>query len=67
MGEQIETTILFSDIRDFTAYTLREGDKRAFDLLQLHNQIAEAHICAREGELIKTYGDGMMVRFADTA
>ncbi len=64
MGEQIEATILFSDIRDFTAYTLREGDERAFDLLQLHNRIAAAHIRAHEGEVVKTYGDGMMVRFS---
>ena len=64
MGEQIETCILFSDIRDFTEFTARRGDQQAFDLLQTHNTIAEARIRAYEGEVLKTYGDGMMACFA---
>jgi class 3 adenylate cyclase len=44
MAEQIEATILFSDIRDFTEYNAQQGDQRAYDLAQAHRQIAEAPI-----------------------
>ncbi|OGF55247.1 MAG: hypothetical protein A2Z21_00390 [Candidatus Fraserbacteria bacterium RBG_16_55_9] len=63
MGEQIEACILFSDIRDFTEYTAKRGDQQAFDLLQTHNAIAETRIRACGGQVLKTYGDGMMARF----
>jgi class 3 adenylate cyclase len=65
MSEQIETSILFSDIRDFTEYTVQRGDQRALALVQAHTQIAEAHIRDHGGEVVKTYGDGVMVCFSD--
>lgn len=63
MGEQIETCVLFSDIRDFTEYTARKGDHQAFDLFRTQKSIAEARIQAHQGRLLKTYGDGMMACF----
>jgi class 3 adenylate cyclase len=67
MGEQVQACVLFSDIRDFTEYTAKRGDRRAFDLLHTHNSIAADHIRAHQGEVLKTYGDGMMAWFENPA
>jgi class 3 adenylate cyclase len=62
-GEGI--AVMFSDIRGFTSYTVREGDRAAFQLSRLHQQLLEEAIQEAEGVLIKSYGDGVMAAFPD--
>lgn len=67
MGAQANTNVLFSDIRDFTEFTAKQGDRLAFNLLRLHNQIVQKVCDLYQGQLIKTYGDGAMAHFDDPA
>lgn len=65
-GEFIEAqtvTILFSDIRGFTAYTAAEGDEHAYHLVEIFNQLVQKGVDQHGGRVIKTYGDGVMVTF----
>ena len=63
MGTQTETAILFSDIRDFTEFTARKGDRQALALAKTHQQLANKASHAHTGAVVKAYGDGVMVRF----
>lgn len=63
MHTESEATILFSDIRDFTEFTFREGDREALNLIEQFHLISQPHIAQHQGTVIKTYGDGMMVQF----
>lgn len=63
-GEQIT---FFSDIRGFSEATARRGDLSAYELVRIHNGIAQKHFEAHGGELVKTYGDGVMAVFPPKA
>jgi class 3 adenylate cyclase len=60
-----EIAIMFSDIRGFTSYTAREGDRAAFQLSQLHRRLMEDPIERGGGVLVKTLGDGIMAAFPE--
>ena len=62
-GEQI--AIMFSDIRGFTTYTARQGDRAAYRLSQLHGSLLKERIEARGGVVVKTMGDGVMAAFSE--
>lgn len=56
-------TILFSDIRGFTAFTERYGDQATVAMLRRHNQLLREQIDVSQGQVIKTEGDSFMVVF----
>ena len=59
-GEEI--ALLFSDLRGFTTYTARKGDRAAYRLTQLHEGILRERI-DEFGVLVKSLGDGVMAAF----
>ena len=59
-GEEI--ALLFSDLRGFTTYTARKGDRAAYRLTQLHEGILRERI-DEYGILVKSLGDGVMAAF----
>lgn len=59
-GEEI--ALLFSDLRGFTSYALRQGDQAAFRLAQLHDDIVRARV-SEYGIVVKSLGDGVMAAF----
>ena len=59
-GEEI--ALLFSDLRGFTTYTARKGDRAAYQLTQLHEGILRERI-DEFGMLVKSLGDGVMAAF----
>ena len=61
--EQI--AVMFSDIRGFTSYTARKGDRAAYELSQIHETILREQIEERNGIVVKTMGDGIMAAFAE--
>jgi len=62
-----EIAIMFSDIRGFTSFTAREGDRAAFQLSQLHRRLLEGVIEDSGGVLVKTLGDGIIAAFPEPA
>lgn len=64
METQASVSVLFSDIRDFTEFTAKRGDRQALHLLRIHTDLAEEAMKPWQGKLVKTYGDGVMLRFA---
>lgn len=63
MGENDEVTILFSDIRDFTTYTAEKGDREAYRLVRAFTELVAEQVEKYSGDLVKTYGDGVMNTF----
>jgi class 3 adenylate cyclase/tetratricopeptide (TPR) repeat protein len=59
-----ETTILFTDICGYTAYTEKRGDLSGRAMLQKHNDIVFPLIAEYEGVVVKTIGDAVMATFS---
>ena len=57
--------IMFTDIEGFTAYTNREGDVAASQMLELHDKVALKAIEDNDGIAIKKIGDSFLAIFAD--
>lgn len=57
--------ILFSDIRDFTAFTAERGDDAAYQVARTFLGLVESHVTQQNGTVVKTYGDGVMTAFDD--
>jgi len=62
-GEAI--AVMFSDIRGFTSYTAREGDRAAYELSRTHEVLLREQIEEQDGIVVKTMGDGIMAAFAE--
>jgi len=62
-GEEI--AVMFSDIRGFTSYTARKGDRAAYDLSRTHELLLREQIEEENGIVVKTLGDGIMAAFAE--
>ena len=60
-GEKIG--VLFSDIRGFSSYTARQGDRAAYRLSKLHEALLKETIEEHGGIIIKIMGDGIMAAF----
>lgn len=56
-------TILFSDIRGFTAYTAAAGDEHAYHLVRIFDRLVRSQVDRHGGRVIKAYGDGVMAAF----
>ncbi len=63
MVSEAKRTVLFSDIRDFTSLTAQKGDREAFRLVKTFTSIVEEQVSDQGGELVKTYGDGVLTTF----
>lgn len=56
--------IMFTDQQDSTAAALRYGDRKAFELLQIHDNLAQEAIEENNGRIVKHTGDGFMCSFS---
>ncbi|MCH8207225.1 MAG: diguanylate cyclase, partial [Chloroflexi bacterium] len=57
-------TIMFTDIESFTPMNERLGDKRAQEVLRIHNALIRQQVDAHQGFEVKSQGDGFMVAFS---
>jgi adenylate cyclase len=62
-----EVAILFTDLCGFSAWALEAGDAAAVELLREFTRSLEEPISARQGEVVKHLGDGLMAAFWDAA
>ena len=62
---EIEMAIVFTDLVDFSEWTLEAGDDAAIKLLRDVSEAIEPPVEAHDGEVVKRLGDGMMAVFAD--
>jgi adenylate cyclase len=60
-------TFLFADLVGFTSFTARHGDERAADVAVCFQREVETLAAAHGCEVVKSIGDGMMVRGEDGA
>ena len=56
-------TFLFADLRDYTGFVERHGDRAAADLLAAYRAIVRSQVRKAGGAEIKTEGDGFYVVF----
>lgn len=66
LGEQ-EMAILFTDLVDFSDWSLRAGDTAAVDLLRQIDAGVEPAITGHGGTVVKRLGDGLMAAFSEPA
>ena len=60
---EVDVTILFTDLVDFSAWALEAGDEAAIDLVGRVDDLCEDAVLSHRGEVVKTMGDGMMAVF----
>jgi adenylate cyclase len=63
----VELTILFTDLVDFSAWAVEAGDEAALALLRDVSGAIEPPVRDHRGEVVKRLGDGMMAVFGDSA
>jgi class 3 adenylate cyclase len=56
--------LFFSDLRGFSSYAAREGDRAAYELTEQHEAILKA-VIGEHGIVVKTLGDGVMAAFEE--
>jgi adenylate cyclase len=66
-SHRAEVTVLFSDLRDFTALSEQLDDQEVVDLLAVYHERMVEEIFANEGVLDKFLGDGIMAWFGPLA
>jgi adenylate cyclase len=64
---EVELTILFTDLVDFSSWAVDAGDEAALELLRDVGEAIEPPVRQRGGEVVKRLGDGMMAVFADSS
>jgi adenylate cyclase len=65
-GER-ELAILFTDLVDFSDWSLRAGDTVAVELLRDVGAVIEPAVAEHNGVVVKRLGDGLMAAFDDPA
>jgi adenylate cyclase len=63
-GTATRLAVAFTDIEGFTAYTSREGDEAASQLLAVHYRDVGPVVRSRGGHISKRLGDGLLLTFA---
>jgi adenylate cyclase len=63
----VELTILFTDLVDFSDWAVRAGDEAALELLRDVGEAIEPPVTEGGGEVVKRLGDGMMAVFAESS
>ena len=61
---EVELTILFTDLVDFSDWAVGAGDEAALELLRDVGEAIEPAVRDHRGEVVKRLGDGMMAVFA---
>ena len=61
----VELTIVFTDLVDFSSWALEAGDEAAVELLRCVGLAVEPALQDRGGRIVKRLGDGHMAVFAD--
>jgi class 3 adenylate cyclase/tetratricopeptide (TPR) repeat protein len=56
-------TFFFADLRDYTGFVERNGDRAAADLLKVYRSIVRSQVATSGGAEIKTEGDGFYIVF----
>lgn len=59
-------TLLFTDLKGSTSLYSREGDLRAFNVVQEHFKVLTAVVRAHSGAVVKTMGDAVMAAFSSS-
>ncbi|MEL7236244.1 MAG: adenylate/guanylate cyclase domain-containing protein, partial [Chloroflexota bacterium] len=62
-GSRTEITVLFADIRGYTAWSEKESPERVVEMLNDYLSLAAELVMAWEGTLDKFFGDGLMAIF----
>jgi adenylate cyclase len=62
-GLATRLAVAFTDIEGFTAYTAREGDEAASQLLATHHRDVGPVVRSRGGHIRKRLGDGLLLTF----
>ncbi|MBV8160801.1 MAG: adenylate/guanylate cyclase domain-containing protein [Acidimicrobiia bacterium] len=62
-GTPTRLAVAFTDIEGFTAYTAREGDEAASQLLAVHYREVGPVVRGRGGHISKRLGDGLLLTF----
>jgi adenylate cyclase len=57
-------TVMFTDIRGFTAHAARRGDGAALGLLARHDAVVLPAVRRHRGRIVKRLGDGLLAVFA---
>jgi adenylate cyclase len=60
---KVEVAILFTDLVGFSSWALQAGDAAAVRLLREVAEAIEPPVAARQGEVVKRLGDGLMAAF----
>ena len=60
-------TIMFTDLQDSTATTIRLGDTNAMHLLRIHNALTRNALREHNGSEVKHTGDGFMASFVSVS
>jgi adenylate cyclase len=63
----VEVTIVFTDLVDFSSWALEAGDEAVLELLRRVGLAVEPTMKARGGRVVKRLGDGLMAVFGDPA
>src|SRR5437764_295756 len=56
-------TFFFADLRDYTGFVERSGDRAAAELLKAYRSIVRSQVASSGGAEIKTEGDGFYIVF----
>lgn len=54
---------VFADLRDYTAFVEREGDRAAAELISSYRTLIREHLAKHEGAEVKTEGDSFYIVF----
>ncbi|WP_082683062.1 adenylate/guanylate cyclase domain-containing protein [Mycobacterium sp. GA-1285] len=60
-----ETTLVFTDLVGFSAWSLNAGDEATLRLVRRVSQVAEPPLLEAGGHIVKRMGDGLMAVFYD--
>ncbi|MHB8630943.1 MAG: ATP-binding protein [Candidatus Limnocylindria bacterium] len=63
MNDGTVRAFLFADLRDYTAFVEREGDRAAAELITNYRALIREHLAQHEGAELKTEGDSFYIVF----
>jgi class 3 adenylate cyclase len=66
LPDAVEVTLLFCDLKDFTAYATAEGDAAAVQAIDAFARTVDAER-GDQGKVVKALGDGQMLSYSDTS
>jgi adenylate cyclase len=63
---EVDVTILFTDLVEFSSWALEAGDEDAIELVGQVDDVCQDAVLENGGEVVKTMGDGMMAVFGES-